>query len=147
VPKDPKRNIQSYQIEGGHLNEFEFQKSQSEMAEDTELPFSEKTDAPNPEEAIERIARVTAAAHRKVEKRKRRGLVEVASRKSNASRKRSAKTPARKSAKKKTTRASTKKRASAGGKRTAQKVARKSAKKGATSSSGPKKRGIKGAQK
>jgi hypothetical protein len=139
VPKDPKRNIQSYQIEGGHLNEFEFQQSQSEMAEDSELPFSEKTDKPNPTEAMERIAQVTAEAHRKVEKRKRRGLVQVGGRKSNATSKRSAKKVARKSAKKKTTRASTKKRASAGGKGSAQKVARKSAKK-RTTPAGPKKR-------
>jgi hypothetical protein len=146
VPKDPKRNIQSYQIEGGHLNEFEFQKSQSEMAEDFELPFSENTDKPTPAEAMERIAQVTSEAHRKVERRKRRGLVPVGGRKSNASSKRSVKKVARKSAKKKTTRASTKKRASAGGKRSAQKVVRKSAKKG-TTSSGQKKRGIKGAQR
>jgi hypothetical protein len=44
MPKDPKRNIQSYPIEGGHVNEFEFQKSQSEMAESSGSPFSEKSD-------------------------------------------------------------------------------------------------------
>ncbi len=42
MPKDPKRNIQSYQLQGGHLNEFEFQKSQSAMAEESELPFTER---------------------------------------------------------------------------------------------------------
>src|SRR5687767_2511165 len=103
MPKDPKRNIQSYQIEGGHLNEFEFQKSQSEMAEDAESPFSEKSDRLNPTEAMERIAQVTADAHRKVEKRKRRGPVQAGGRKSNASGKRPAKKVARKPAKKKTT--------------------------------------------
>jgi len=130
MPKDPKRNIQSYQIEGGHLNEFEFQKSQSEMAEDSELPFSEKSDQPNLTEAMERIAQVTAEAHRKVEKRKRRGRVQAGGRKSNAASKHPAKKVARKPAKKKTTRTSTKKRARIGGKRSAKKIARKSAKKG-----------------
>jgi hypothetical protein len=139
MPKDPKRNIQRYQLRGGHLNEFEFQKSQSEVAEDSEFPFSEKPDEPNPTEAMERIAQVTAEAHRKVEKRKRLGLVQVGARKSNATSKRSTKKVVKKSAKKKTTRASTKKRASAGSKRFAQKVARKSARKG-TTPAGPKKR-------
>jgi hypothetical protein len=132
VPKDPKRNIQSYQIEGGDLNEFEFQKRQSEMAEDSELPFTEETDKPNPTQAMERIAEVTARAHRKVEKRKKRGLVKVGGQKSIAVGKRSAKKAARKSAKKEPTRAGTKKRTSAAGKRSAQKVVRKSAKKGST---------------
>jgi hypothetical protein len=146
MPKDPKRNIQSYQIQGGHLNEFDFQKKQSEMAEDSELPFTEKTDKRNPPQAMERIAEVTAEAHRIVEKRKKRGLVPVGGRKSTASSKRSAKKVARKSAKKETTRASTKRPPSVSGKRSAQKVVRKSGKKGPTSS-GPKKRSMKGAQK
>jgi hypothetical protein len=139
VPKDPKRNIQSYQIQGGNLNEFEFQKNQSEMAENSELPFLDETDNPNIPQAMERIAEVTAEAHRKVEKRKKRGLVKVGGRKRIASVKRSAKKVARKSAKKETRRAGTKKRASAAGKRSAQKVVRKSAKKG-TTSAGKKKR-------
>jgi len=139
VPKDPKRNIQSYQIEGGDLNEFEFQKNQSEMAEDSELPFTEETDKPNPTQAMERIAEVTAQAHRIVMKRKKRGLVKVEGRKSIAAGKRSAKKAARKSAKKEATRAGIRKRASAAGKRSAKKVVRKSAKKG-TTSAGKKKR-------
>jgi len=130
VPKDPKRNIQSYQIEGGDLNEFEFQKSQSEMAEDSELPFTEETDKPNATQAMERIAEVTAKAHRKVEKRKKRGLMKLGGRKSIAPGKRSGKKVGSKSAKKEMTRAGTKKRASAAGKRSARKVVRKSAKKG-----------------
>jgi hypothetical protein len=112
VPKDPKRNIQSYQIDRGDLNEFEFQKSQSEMAEDSELPFTEETDKPNPTQAMERIAEVTAQGHGIVMKRKKRGLVKVGGRKSIAAGKRSAKKAARKSAKKRATSAGTKKRAS-----------------------------------
>jgi hypothetical protein len=146
MPKDPKRNIQSYQLRGGHLNEFEYQKSQGELAEDSELPFSEEAGNPDPTDTLARIDEVTAEAHRKVEKRKKRGLVPVGSRKSNAASKRSAKKVARKSAKKKTTRASTKKRASAGGKKSAQKTASKTAKKGAPAAT-RKKRSIKGAQR
>ncbi len=64
--KEPKRNIESYQ-QVGHLNEFEFQKSLSEMAEESELPFTDETDKPNLTQA-KRVAEVTAEAHRKVEK-------------------------------------------------------------------------------
>jgi hypothetical protein len=139
VPKDPKRNIQSYQLQGGNLNEFEFQKNQSEIADNSELPFTRETDNPNVPQAMERIAEVTAEAHRKVEKRKKRGLGKVGGRKTIASVKKSATKVARKSAKKETTQAGTKKRSSAAGKRSAQKVVRKSAKKG-TTSAGKKKR-------
>lgn len=107
--KEPKRNIQSYQ-QVGHLNEFEFQKSLSEMAEESELPFTDETDKPNLTQA-KRVAEVTAEAHRKVEKRKKRGVVRAGGRRSIAAGKRSAKKVARKSAKKTTTRAGTKRRA------------------------------------
>ncbi len=110
MPKDPKRNIQSYQLEGGHLNEFEFQKNQSEMAEESELPFAEEPDKPNLTQA-QRIAEVTAEAHRKVEKRKKSRVVRPQGRQSIAADKRSAKKVARKSVKKTTKRAGTKKRA------------------------------------
>jgi hypothetical protein len=72
MPKDPKRNIQNYQLQGANLNEFEFQESQSEMAEESELPFAVETDNPNVSQA-KRVAEVTSEAHRKVEKRKKRG--------------------------------------------------------------------------
>jgi hypothetical protein len=138
VPKDPKRNIQNYQLEGGHLNEFEFQKNQSEMAADSQLPFTDETDKPKPTEAMKRIAVVTAEALRKVEKRKKRGRVKPGQQSTGAG-KRSAKKVARKSTKKATRWASTKKRASAAVKRSAKKVATKSTKK-ATTRAGTKKR-------
>jgi hypothetical protein len=112
VPKDPKRNIQSCQIEGGDLNEFEFQKSQSEMAEDSELPFTDESGKRNLTPAMERIAEMTAQAHRKVVKRKRRGLGRSVARQSIAAGKKSARKVARKSANKTTRGAGAKKRAS-----------------------------------
>jgi hypothetical protein len=111
MPKDPKRNIQSYQLRGGDLNEFEFQKSQSEMAEEPALPFTDETDKPNLPQT-KGVAEVTAEARRKVEKRKKRGLAKAGARQSVAVGKRSAKKVARKLAKKTKTRAVTKKRAS-----------------------------------
>jgi hypothetical protein len=89
--------------------QFEFQKSQSEMAEESE-PFTDETDKPNLTQA-KRVAEVIAEAHRKVEKRKKRGVARAGGRQSIAAGKRSAKKVARKSAKKTMTRAGTKRRA------------------------------------
>ena len=112
MPKDPKRNIQNYQLRGGHLNEYEFQKSQGEMTQESELPFNDETDNPNQAQATKRVAQVTAEAHGIVEKRKKRGLVTAGGRKNIAVGKRSAKKVATKSAKKITARAGTRTRPS-----------------------------------
>src|SRR5438876_8743149 len=98
MPKDPKRNIQTYQLQAGNLNEFEFQKSQGEMAEESELPFTVETDNPNVSQT-KRVAEVTAEAHKKVEKRRKRGVAKAQGRRSVAAGKRSAKRTARKPAK------------------------------------------------
>ena len=120
MPKDKKRNIQNYQIQGGNLNEFEFQKSQSEMAEGSDLPGVEPGDA-NVSQA-KRIAEVTAEAHRKVEKRRRHGLAKKAQvRSSSAVGKKSTKKITRKPATKTLKRSGPKKSASVKGRR--QKVA------------------------
>jgi hypothetical protein len=110
MPKDPKRNIQRYQIQGGNLNEFEFQKSQSEMAEESELPLPVETDNPNVSRA-KRVAEVTTKAHRKVEKRKKSGHAKAEGQR-KASGKKSAKKAAKKSKKKTAKPAVTNKRAS-----------------------------------
>ena len=110
MPKDPKRNIQNYQLRGGHLNEYEFQKSRGEMAQESELPFSDETNQLNLAQATKRIAEVTAEAHGIVEQQKKHGPVKPGGRKSIGAGKRSAKKVARKAAKKTTTRAGTRKR-------------------------------------
>ncbi|HEY3025569.1 MAG TPA: hypothetical protein VGJ55_05430 [Pyrinomonadaceae bacterium] len=110
MPKDPKRNIPNYQLQGGHLNEFEFQKSQGEMAEESELPFTDEADKANLDQ-VKRIARVAAEAHRKVEKRKKHRAVSAGGRQRIVPDKRSAKKSTRKPAKKITTGPRTKTRA------------------------------------
>ncbi len=97
MPKDPKRNIQRYQLQGGNLNEFEFQKSQGEMAEEFELPFALEPDEPNVTPA-ERVAEVAAEAHKKVAKRRKLGDANAKGRHSKAS----AKKPATKAGRKRT---------------------------------------------
>ena len=110
MPKDTKKNIQNYQLRGGHLNEFEFQRSQSEMAQERGLPFHDETEKPNLAQATRAVAEVAAEAHEIVEKRKKRGLVKAGDRKTVTVTKRTAKKVAPKSAKKKAIQAATKKR-------------------------------------
>ena len=109
MPKDPKRNIQNYQLQGGHLNEFEYQKNQGEMAGESELPLTNESDKANQTEA-RRLAEVATKSHRKVEKRKRLGIVKAGAQKKTAARKKSSKKTARKPTKKTTTGAGTRKR-------------------------------------
>lgn len=112
MPKDPKRSIQSYQLQGGNLNEFEFQKSQGEMAEESKPSSPVETDNPNVSQP-KRAAEVTAEAHKKVEKRRRLGATKAQERKGAAvAGSRSVKKAARRSAQKTSKPAGTKKRAS-----------------------------------
>ena len=68
MQKDPNRTNQSFETEG-NVNEFEFQKNQQAMAEQSELPSTDENDEPKQTRA-EHVAEVTAEAHRKVENRK-----------------------------------------------------------------------------
>jgi len=116
MPKDKKRNIESYQVRGGNLNEFEFQKNQSEMAEGSDPPVAEPDDA-NVSQA-KHIAEVSAEAHRKVEQRRRQGVAKKAQvRSRSAAGKKSAKKITRKPATKTLKQSGTKKNASAKGRR------------------------------
>jgi hypothetical protein len=114
MPRDPKRNIQSYQLQGGNLNEFEFQKSQSEMAEESDLPPAAETDNPNLSQA-ERVLEVVAEAHKKVAKRRKLGVAKAWGKHSKAAGRKSATKAARNSTKKNAKSAGTKKRATVKG--------------------------------
>jgi hypothetical protein len=132
MPKDPKKNLQRYQVQGGHLNEFEYQQSQSRLAEDSELPFTNQEGQPALSQ-MDRLAAVTAEAHQKVEKRKKAGTTQAGSVKQAAPRKRSskkgaAKTAKKKSVKKKVTRTGTKNKAKKVAKKSTKRVARSSKK-------------------
>ena len=39
MPKDPTRNINQYQIDGRHMNEFEFNRNQGELAREEQEGF------------------------------------------------------------------------------------------------------------
>ena len=128
MPKDPKKNLQRYQIQGGHLNEFEFQRNQSKLAEESDLPFADQTGQPGLSQA-DRVAAVTAEAPQKVERRKKTGTAKAGSVKKTAPGKRSAKKGTRKSAKNTLTRPGTKKqRGGVKGKKSTKRVAKSSKK-------------------
>ena len=114
MPRDPKRNLQRYQLQGGHLNEFEFQKRQNEIAEDAALRFGDETDRREPTLA-KQIAEVTNQAHQKVEKRRKRGQAKRKGQQTSVSGKKSTKKvvseSATKTTKKTTKRMPAKKRA------------------------------------
>lgn len=95
MPKDPKRNIGSYQIEGGHLNEFEYARNQGEMAQAPEMPFKGETEEQQETQA-EHVADVTAEAHKKVEKRLNRGKTPRGKSASSSSKRKPAQTRAKK---------------------------------------------------
>jgi hypothetical protein len=69
MPKDPTRNIERYKISGSHLNEFEFHQNQGRITEQ----FEPNATAPGaqPLSKAERIAQITAEAHRKVQKHRK----------------------------------------------------------------------------
>jgi hypothetical protein len=128
MPKDPKKNIQRYQVQGGHLNEFEFQQSQGKLAEESDLPFADQTGQPGLSQ-MEHVAAVTAEAHQKVEKRKRTGTAKAGGAQKVAPGKKSAKKGTRKSARKTPTKSGTKKLTKGtSAKKSAKKVAKSSKK-------------------
>ena len=109
MPKDPKRNLQRYQLRGGHLNEFEFQKSQRELAQESDLPFIDQAGQPGLNQA-EHVAAPTADAHQKVVRRKKTASSRAGGDRSIAPAKSPTKKRTRKSAEKKLTPSRTKNR-------------------------------------
>jgi hypothetical protein len=129
MPRDPKRNLQRYQLQGGHLNQFEFQKSRTEMAEEADLPFTDQTGQSGLTQA-ERVAAVIADAHRKVKKRKKTEIAKAGGNQNIARGKSSPRKGTRKSAKKRLTRSGTQKQSKRNGvgKKLSQSVAKTSKK-------------------
>src|SRR5688500_17984927 len=74
MPKDPTRNINQYKIEGGQLNEFEFNRNQGEISREEQERFERQEEErhgraedspPAPKSEGERIAQMTAAAKKR----------------------------------------------------------------------------------
>jgi hypothetical protein len=106
MPKDPKRNIQRYKVQGGHLNEFDYQKNQTQLAADSELPFPNQPALTNPTRPKD-DGKGTTEANRTAEKQKARGASKSGSKQSKAA----SKKPARKATTREQRKPATKKRA------------------------------------
>jgi hypothetical protein len=69
--REQMRNLDTSRIGGGQVNEFEYQKNQGELTEQLEQhPIGGQPVAPLTQ--AERVKQVMAAAHKKVEKRKKK---------------------------------------------------------------------------
>lgn len=79
---EQKRNIDLANIGSKQVNEFEYQKHQGEITQQ-EHPGQQKGAAPSLTRA-EQVARITAAAHKKVEKRRKKEGAKTAEKKSAA---------------------------------------------------------------
>jgi len=54
MPKDPKKNIERYQVRGGDLNEFDFHQNQEEFAEQQQTRGANLIPGTPPEKATKR---------------------------------------------------------------------------------------------
>lgn len=96
--REQMRNLDTSRIGGAQVNEFEYQKNQGELTEQLEQHPSAAKAAKRLTQA-ERVKQIMAAAHKKVEKRKKKGV--AATGKRNATTKSDA--PSAKKAPRKTT--------------------------------------------
>ena len=97
--RDQMRNLETFNVGTNTVNEFEYQHNQGELTEQLEHQPDQQNLQPETATEAERIEKIMADAHEKVEERKRRGKSSYASGKAKA-RKSPTKAAARKSTKK-----------------------------------------------
>ena len=83
--REQMRNLEVFRTSGTQINEFEYQKNQGEIT-DQEHPGKQGGSAKRLTQA-ERVKQVMAAAHDKVEKRRKREAAKTGSKKSGGSKK------------------------------------------------------------
>ncbi len=69
MPKDAKKNIDRYKIDGGHLNEFEFHKNQEELAEQPQAESSLLIPGTPPGEKTQRLKSIVRKAQQMAKKK------------------------------------------------------------------------------
>jgi hypothetical protein len=70
--REQMRNLEVFKIGGTQVNEFEYQKRQGEMTEQSEHHPDEVATAPKRPTQAERVKQLMAEAHKKVEKKRKR---------------------------------------------------------------------------
>ena len=96
MPKDPKKNVDRYKIQGGDINEFEYHQNQEALAEHNASPTGNLIPGTPPEEKAKKMRPVKKAATKKTAKKPAKKKAAVATRGASAK-----KLAARKAAKKK----------------------------------------------
>lgn len=72
MARNQMRNQETYKIRTGQVNEFEYQKHSGELTEQFEHHSDEATQDAKPMTQAERVKAIMAAAHEKVEKRRKK---------------------------------------------------------------------------
>ena len=72
MARNQMRNQETYKIRTGQVNEFEYQKHSGELTEQFEHHSDEATQDARPMTQAERVKSIMAAAHEKVEKRRKK---------------------------------------------------------------------------
>ena len=126
--REQMRNLEVFKIGGTQVNEFEYQKRQGEMTEQLDRhPDEQAASSKRPTQA-ERVKQIMAAAHEKVEKKRKREAAKTGRSKKLAAQPKSSAKPAVVGVAKKASKAGGKKKQSvarAASSRTAKKVPKK----------------------
>jgi hypothetical protein len=71
--REQMRNLETFKIGGSQVNEFEYQKNQGELTEQFDQHPDEAAKGKPRLTQAERVKQIMAAAHEKVEKRRKKG--------------------------------------------------------------------------
>ncbi len=72
MARDQMRNLETFKIGSSQVNEFEYQKNRGQMAEQHEQHADEAAKTGKPLTKAERVKQIMEAAHKKVEKRRKK---------------------------------------------------------------------------
>lgn len=83
--REQMRNLETFKIGSGQVNEFEYQKNQGQLTEQSEQHPDQQSTGSQVTKA-ERVKQVMAEAHKKVEKRKKKETSKTSKKKSTTKR-------------------------------------------------------------
>ncbi len=72
MARDQMRNLETFKIGSSQVNEFEYQKNRGQMSEHFEQHGDEAAKGAKPMTQAERVKQIMEAAHKKVEKRRKK---------------------------------------------------------------------------
>ena len=92
--REQMRNLETFKIGGSQVNEFEYQKNQGELTEQFDQHPDEAAKGKPRLTQAERVKQIMAAAHKKVEKRRKKETAKAGQAKSSAATKPAARSAA-----------------------------------------------------